>query len=264
MLGKEDINHQKVKNSVQLEYKRRLRFILKTNLSGRHKISAINTYTVPLIRYTAGIINWTNKKLHSLDTKTRKVITVHRGLHPRADIERIYLPRSMGGRGSRTLKDTVREEELSFKDYVIKHEILRAILKDTLKDSEETKKEYQQRREIDRIESYRNKPLRGQYTRMSNRQTIDEESTWLWLKKRDIKIETEGLLTAAQDQALPTNYLRSKYDSNTSSLCSLCKEKTETVNHLIAGWKVLAGKEYKDQTTSQEQSLGTCHRKHQI
>lgn len=31
-----------------------------------------------------------------------------------------------------------------------------------------------------------------------------------------------------------------------SLLCRLCDEKTETVNHLIAGCKVLGGKEYKD------------------
>ena len=39
LIENEDINHQKVKNSVQLEYKRRLRSILKSKLSGRNKVS---------------------------------------------------------------------------------------------------------------------------------------------------------------------------------------------------------------------------------
>ena len=52
----------------------------------------------------------------------------------------------MDGRGLKAVEDTVREEELSLKDYVTKHETLRAIVKDTLEDSEETKKEYKQRR----------------------------------------------------------------------------------------------------------------------
>ena len=112
LIKKEDINHQKVKNSVQLEYKRRFGFILKSKLSGRNKTSAINTYVVPVMRYMARIINWTNKELHSLDTRTRKLITMHRGSHPHADIDRIYLSRSMGGRGLRAVEDTVRENFL--------------------------------------------------------------------------------------------------------------------------------------------------------
>ena len=52
VLEKEDINHQKDKNSVQLEYNIRLRLILESKLSGKSKISAMNTYAVPLIRYT--------------------------------------------------------------------------------------------------------------------------------------------------------------------------------------------------------------------
>ena len=35
LIKKEDINHQKVKNSVQIEYKRRLGLILKSKLSGK-------------------------------------------------------------------------------------------------------------------------------------------------------------------------------------------------------------------------------------
>ena len=44
VLKKEYINHQKVKNNVQLEYKRRLRLILKSKLTGKNKISAISIY----------------------------------------------------------------------------------------------------------------------------------------------------------------------------------------------------------------------------
>ena len=77
-------------------------------------------------------------------------------------------------------------------------------------------------------------------------ETIDKDSIYLWLKKGDMKIETEGLLTAAQDQALQTNSLRSIYNNKESPLCRLCKERTETVEHLISGCTTLAGKEYKE------------------
>ena len=44
-----------------------------------------------------------------------------------------------------------------------------------------------------------------------------------WLKKGEFK-ETEGLLTAAQEQALQTNALKAKIDKQAvSSKCRLCK-----------------------------------------
>ena len=36
--------------------------------------------------------------------------------------------------------------------------------------------------------------------------------SWDWLKGGILKKETEGLLTAAQDQALQTNYIKKKID----------------------------------------------------
>ena len=37
---------------------------------------------VPVIRYTAGIVDWTIAELEDLDHKTRKLMTAHRILHP--------------------------------------------------------------------------------------------------------------------------------------------------------------------------------------
>lgn len=39
-----------------------------------------------------------------MDTQTRKLFTMHRMYHPKADVEMLYVPRAQGGRGLLQLK----------------------------------------------------------------------------------------------------------------------------------------------------------------
>jgi len=43
--------------------------------------------------------------------------------------------------------------------------------------------------------------------------------------KGDFSAETEGFLTAAQDQALSTRALRNVFSSDSTTQCAICKEK---------------------------------------
>jgi hypothetical protein len=52
---------------------------------------------VPILRYSFGIINWCQVEIQKLDRKTRKMLTIHGQHHPRADIDRSYVPRKDGG-----------------------------------------------------------------------------------------------------------------------------------------------------------------------
>ena len=68
----------------------------------------------------------------------------------------------------------------------------------------------------------------------------------MWLRKRKLKKETEGLLTAAQDKALRTNSIKSEIDKqDVSPACHMCGEREETVGHVAARSKMLAQKCYK-------------------
>ena len=51
------------------------------------------------MQYSFGIIDWKISELKKIDTKTRKLLNVHKMLHPKADVERLYVPRKDGGRG---------------------------------------------------------------------------------------------------------------------------------------------------------------------
>ena len=46
------------------------------------------------------VINWTLAEIEKMNTKIRKLITCNRMHHPRTNIERLYVKRENGGRGS--------------------------------------------------------------------------------------------------------------------------------------------------------------------
>ena len=51
--------------------------ILKSKLNGGNIIKAVNSWTVPVVRYTAGIIDWRQAELEDLDRKIRKLMSAH-------------------------------------------------------------------------------------------------------------------------------------------------------------------------------------------
>ena len=75
---------------------------------------AINEFGIPVLRYCATIIDWTKNELQVLDRKTRKTFTMNGGLHPRADVDRTYMQRTLGGRGLLGVEDTVSLSVLHF------------------------------------------------------------------------------------------------------------------------------------------------------
>ena len=74
-----------------------------------------------------------------------------------------------------------------------------------------------------------------------------DASSWNWLYQQDLKKETEGLLIAAQDQALRTNYIKHKIDKvpGSSPLCRMCRNHNETIDHILSACPKLAQTEYK-------------------
>ena len=100
-----------MKNKVTAEYKRRLRLILKSKLNGKNKIQAINTWAVALLRYVAGIVNWKVDELKKMGRTMRKTLTMYGALHPKSDIDRLYLKRKHGVKGLISIETCARLEE---------------------------------------------------------------------------------------------------------------------------------------------------------
>ena len=113
-----NINHEaEVRHKAITEYKKRLRQVLRSQLNAKNQVMAINTYALPVIRYPAGIIKWTEEAIKETDIATRKLLTMHGALHPKSDTTRLYLDRKVGSRGLKSVQQSVKEEEQSIKAY---------------------------------------------------------------------------------------------------------------------------------------------------
>ena len=97
---------------------RRLRLVLGTEVSAKNKIQAIGSLAVPVLKYSFGIINWLQEELQKLDRKTRKLLTIHGHHHPKADVDRLYVPRKQGGRGLLQLEAAYAVEITKLVEYV--------------------------------------------------------------------------------------------------------------------------------------------------
>ena len=63
--------------------------------------------------YGAGILKGTSEERKGLDRITRKVMTMNKALHPKSDVEGIYLSREKGGGVLNRCEGCVRSEENS-------------------------------------------------------------------------------------------------------------------------------------------------------
>ena len=107
ILGADTIKQVETKNKIQKEYFRRTRKLLETKLSSRNLIKGINTWAVPFVRYSVPFLKWTREELRQMDQRTRKVMTMHKALHPKDNVDRPYVPRKEGGRGLSNIEDSV-------------------------------------------------------------------------------------------------------------------------------------------------------------
>ena len=242
MLEADGVKHMEMKENVTKEYYRRVRKILKSKLNGDNVINAINTRAAAIIRYGAGIIKWTKEELRNIDRKTRKLMNMHRPLHPQADVDRLYIKRAEGGRGMISVEDCVEIETNSLHQYIIesKEKLLKGGKDEGILGEGMSKEDVAEKRK----NQYKEKPLHGQYVRST--EEIRDDKSWNWLKRGTLKKETEGTLMAAQDQALRTNAIKSRIDKqDISPMCRLCGEREETISHIVAECTKLAQKQYR-------------------
>ena len=57
-----------------------------------------------------------------MDQRTRKVMTMHKALHPRGNVDRLCVSRNAGGRGLASIEDSVGASIQRIEDYIEKHE----------------------------------------------------------------------------------------------------------------------------------------------
>ena len=121
-LEAETIKQMEMKDKIWKEYLRRTRKLIETILSSRNLIKGINTLVVFLVRYLGTFLKWIREELQQMDQRLRKLMTMHKPLYPRDDVDRLYVSRKEGGRGLASIEETVDTSMQRPEDNREKHE----------------------------------------------------------------------------------------------------------------------------------------------
>ena len=165
------IKQAEMKQKIQKEYHRRTRKLLETKLNSRNLIKGIITWAVPLVIYSGLFLKWTRDELKQMDQRTRKLMTMQKNLHPRDDVDRLYVSSKEGGRGVASIEDSVDASIQRLKDYIQKHE--RELITTTRNETENT---MNNRMTITRKQKWEGKQLYGMFKRLIN--NISHDETW--------------------------------------------------------------------------------------
>ena len=115
------------------EYKARVKTIWNSELNGNNKAIAHNSFAVPIITPTVGILNWTKKEISDLDITTRKIMNMAGAFHKAGDVDRLYVERKNGGRGLRSVEDVYEIRTVGLKKHLdevaCKHSLLELVEK---------------------------------------------------------------------------------------------------------------------------------------
>ena len=93
--------------NVSKEYIRRLTKVSKSKLNGGNLVQGVNTWAVSLLRYSAAFSSCRISGLQAIGRKTRKLFIISGALHPKSDVDRLYIPRKEGGRGLISIENCV-------------------------------------------------------------------------------------------------------------------------------------------------------------
>ena len=161
---------EKMKLNVSKEYIRRLTKVLKSKLNGGNLVHGVNAWAVSLLRYSAAFVSWRKSELEAIDRKTRKLFTIYGALHPKSDIDRLYIPTKDGGGGLISIDGCVQLAIRCLEVYVHGSEerLIQAARGDKI-DSLETASVLKRSKKEKRLEDWEEKVLHGQYSRQTKK-----------------------------------------------------------------------------------------------
>ena len=235
---------REMKKMVRTEYLRRVKAVAGSRLYGGYLMKAVNIWAVSVVRYTAGVLEWTQKELEEMDTKTRRILTMNSVFHKDSDVDRLYMRREVGGRGLISVEECVRAEELGLNEYVRANDewMLKVVAEGT--EEGESKVDYKKRMADAREDRLLGKKLHGKF--FKEVKDVAGGLSWQWLKRDSLFKWTEAYVCAAQENALKTRkYCASILKEDCKEECRMCGDHPETVGHLVSACSKLAQTEYR-------------------
>ena len=258
------INGPLNKEKVLSEYYKRIKKIWSSELYARNKVNAHNTFALPLLTPTFGILNWTKDELAQIDIKTRKILCMTGSFHRNSDINRLYCNRNKEGRGLNSVVDTYTTRIISLSIHLLKqsdsHKYLKAVLEHENDNIMRQSRGFQTELQLDfrevepreaslkakevlkekHHEAWSKKP-QHYFLFKSRKQvkTIDSKKTTLWLGKANISSHMEGYCCAIQEEEINTHGLKQRRCEDKENeihqlKCRICHKEKESIQHVLA------------------------------
>ena len=130
---------------------------------------------------------------------------MHKALHLRDDVDRLYVPRKEAERGLASIEVSVDTSIQRLEDYLKKQK--RGLITAIRNNIDNT---IVNRMTINRKQKWEGKQLYGRFKRLIN--NISHDKTWTWLRKGNFKRETKSNLMKAQNSAIRTNQIKVRID----------------------------------------------------
>ncbi|XP_022829294.1 uncharacterized protein LOC111358406 [Spodoptera litura] len=250
-----EIHLKDTKKLLQEKLRNRLHKILHTHLNAKNTIKAINTFAIPILTYSFGIIRWTQTDLTTLQRIINTTMTKHRKHHPRSCIQRLTLPKIEGGRGLIDITNLHNNQIILLRKFFYnrsQHSLLhKAVCQaDTftpLSLADRTKQITTINKE-QKIQAWQQKSLHGRHRLDLTNPIVDKIASNAWLKRGELFPETEGFMLAIQDQVIDTKNYR-KYIIRDSILgsdhCRHCHKQPETIQHITGACSSITQTDYK-------------------
>ena len=236
-------------------------------------MQATNSFCISLLSYGFGVISWTKPEITKFDRLVRQVMTAANCHRPRSAIERLHLPRKLGGRGLLCVEHFLEHRIIMLSHHLQKSEDALVKMRCTL-DSQLPPHGSIVSRASSLVSSlsfvndflhYSPGQLRAAVCSAQQRQLLDclcanlcmVRKFFSWIHSADVSIaknfqwlqqslhsESESTLFAIQDQAICTRVYQARIIGSPISsiyiLCCLCGEHEETIQHILAGCSALA------------------------
>ncbi|XP_063897007.1 uncharacterized protein LOC135118563 [Helicoverpa armigera] len=252
------INQKETKVNLKKNFKHRLNIICRSQLNSRNASKAINSYAIPVLTYSFGIINWSQSDLISLQRTINTTLTSHRKHHPRSCVQRMTLPRREGGRGIIDIVNLHNKQITNLRQYFYHHS-QQSTLHDvvTLADNHLTPlnladRNPQKKEKItdvkEKIAAWKQKSLHGRHYHDLQQPHVDKQASNAWLQRGELFPETEAFMMAIQDQVIDTrNYQKHimRIPNLLTDTCRRCHSTPETIQHITSACRSLAQTDYK-------------------
>ena len=250
------------KNRVTSQYNKRVRKIWSSELNNINKVQAHNTFPVPVLTPTIGVLPWTKKEIKDLDILTRKQMLMQGSFHVSSDINWLYVRRNEGGQGLTSTEEMYKwrttgiaehleeaQKDNSMLKLVTQHE-----QKHIMRSAKEFKEQYSSDNNAkvkDNIKkeyegTWKSKLTHGYFqTQTESDDEINKTKSNAWLKQK-LTSHMEGYICAIQEQELKTRDALKRREkgppkkSQMLARCHICHKNEENIFHLICSCPHLA------------------------